>query len=56
MLTYEETSALIMEKDKSKAEAIVDAMTEEEAKTLLKQYMAFFRGDRWEENSQYSLF
>lgn len=56
MLTEKELFGLILEKDKAKAEAAIDAMTEEEAKALLKQYMAFFRGDRRKENRKYSLF
>lgn len=47
MITAEEVSAIFREPDQEKREAMIDALSEEQAKYILKCYANFL--NRWEE-------
>lgn len=48
MISPEEVRAILQETDREKREAMIDALSEEEAKDIIKAYANFLR--RWDEN------
>ncbi|MFR3727719.1 hypothetical protein [Lacrimispora sp.] len=44
MISVKRATAIIFEADTEKRNELVDELSEEDAKFLLKQYMTFFRG------------
>lgn len=48
MISPEEVQAILQETNREKREAMVDALSEEEAKYIIKAYANFLR--RWDDN------
>ena len=48
MISPEEVKAILQETDREKREKMVDALSEQDAKDIIKAYANFLR--RWDEN------
>lgn len=48
MISPEEVRAILQETDREKREAMIDELSEQDAKDIIKAYAGFLR--RWDEN------